>query len=530
MTAPALLIGLVAAAGFATRLCYGFEWDELELLHAAWRVAHGSLPYRDFFEHHPPLGFFLLAPVVSDAQSLSMHLLIELRLAALAVLAATAWAFRALAGRLVPAAASLAPLGLVVAYPMAGKLFELRADWLALAALLTALVALVDAEQLAGRRRVVAWVGAGVLAGVAIACTQKALLLWLPVLLWSVLPGGSPGRDRLQRTAVLLAATSLPVALLGALFWWQGALLALVEGVIAVNVGWPRELDWRDTWIAGAPAIVGIVAIAVAALAELVVTQWRGDVVRPGERLVGWVAVAGGIAFLVTPVPWEQSALFLLVPWVVLLAFGAVQRACAGTAPGPILWVSAGAALLGCVAVLPRQVAARALLVWGIVALLTIVIVRRSGPVDAQVRSVLVVLLLPGMVQFAGDRLGDAVHGRGGSQLRFVRSVERRLGPRERILMLWDHVVPFRPAATFHWFAHEGVMRRFATSATEAATLDRELVAALAQPDVRMIVADPELVTAWLPRLAVQLRTRCALAVPGYAGQDAYVCERPDAR
>ncbi len=50
---------------------YGFIYsgfqivDEFEHLHASWMVAEGKVPYRDFFEHHHPLLWYLSAPIVS---------------------------------------------------------------------------------------------------------------------------------------------------------------------------------------------------------------------------------------------------------------------------------------------------------------------------------------------------------------------------------------------------------------------------------------------------------------------------------
>ncbi len=39
--------------------------DHAEHLHAAWLVWQGNVPYRDFFEHHNPLLWYLLAPIVA---------------------------------------------------------------------------------------------------------------------------------------------------------------------------------------------------------------------------------------------------------------------------------------------------------------------------------------------------------------------------------------------------------------------------------------------------------------------------------
>src|SRR6185295_17326952 len=60
-------IGL-ALAGFAVlavklALDKYFTIDEFQYAHAAWLVAHGSVPYRDFFEVHHPLVYQVLSPV-----------------------------------------------------------------------------------------------------------------------------------------------------------------------------------------------------------------------------------------------------------------------------------------------------------------------------------------------------------------------------------------------------------------------------------------------------------------------------------
>jgi hypothetical protein len=42
-----------------------FSDDEIEHIHASWYVQNGQVPYRDFFEHHHPLFWFLLAPLIA---------------------------------------------------------------------------------------------------------------------------------------------------------------------------------------------------------------------------------------------------------------------------------------------------------------------------------------------------------------------------------------------------------------------------------------------------------------------------------
>jgi len=64
---PVLIFLLLNFAGiiacfFYSVTCIG---DEFEHLRASWFVSLGEMPYRDFFEHHHPLIWFMFAPLVS---------------------------------------------------------------------------------------------------------------------------------------------------------------------------------------------------------------------------------------------------------------------------------------------------------------------------------------------------------------------------------------------------------------------------------------------------------------------------------
>src|SRR5512145_710173 len=61
-----LAIAAVAQAGLAWS--YRYQADEWQHLKAAWSIAHGSLPYRDFFEHHTPGLWYLMAPWLAWAR------------------------------------------------------------------------------------------------------------------------------------------------------------------------------------------------------------------------------------------------------------------------------------------------------------------------------------------------------------------------------------------------------------------------------------------------------------------------------
>jgi hypothetical protein len=64
--------------------------DEIEHIHASWYVQDGQVPYRDFFEHHHPLLWFLLAPVISILGE-GLQVLAAARLLMLLMAAGIAW-------------------------------------------------------------------------------------------------------------------------------------------------------------------------------------------------------------------------------------------------------------------------------------------------------------------------------------------------------------------------------------------------------------------------------------------------------
>ena len=50
---------------FALSIFRFLDGDEFEHVHSAWHVLNGAIPYVDFFEHHHPLLWYLLAPVLA---------------------------------------------------------------------------------------------------------------------------------------------------------------------------------------------------------------------------------------------------------------------------------------------------------------------------------------------------------------------------------------------------------------------------------------------------------------------------------
>ena len=65
--------------------------DEMEHVHSAWHVLNGAVPYVDFFQHHHPLLWYVLAPMIALAGE-SAATLVLLRLVFFLLTLAIAWA------------------------------------------------------------------------------------------------------------------------------------------------------------------------------------------------------------------------------------------------------------------------------------------------------------------------------------------------------------------------------------------------------------------------------------------------------
>jgi hypothetical protein len=59
------LVAILALLVLSLSVNRVFWDDEIEHVHASWYVHSGQVPYSDFFEHHHPLLWFLLAPLLS---------------------------------------------------------------------------------------------------------------------------------------------------------------------------------------------------------------------------------------------------------------------------------------------------------------------------------------------------------------------------------------------------------------------------------------------------------------------------------
>ncbi|HET8798547.1 MAG TPA: hypothetical protein VFO89_12715, partial [Thermoanaerobaculia bacterium] len=95
MTAVRVTIVFAATTLLARLLFLHFlhplNWDEIEFFTATKWIGEGRVPFRDFWEHHAPLMWFLFAPVTWLSDSPGIDAILLLRWAQIPVWMATFW-------------------------------------------------------------------------------------------------------------------------------------------------------------------------------------------------------------------------------------------------------------------------------------------------------------------------------------------------------------------------------------------------------------------------------------------------------
>jgi hypothetical protein len=234
----AALLGLaVAWLGLsvqAARLALhkSFSIDEFQYAHAAWLVARGQVPYRDFFEVHLPLVYQVLAPVFWFTGDSPLSVL-ALRAAMLVPLVGTCVAAASLNRKQGPGAMLLAPVLLLATPPFVTFATEVRPDPLAFALFLGAL-ALLAAKPSSWKA-----FGAGALLVAAVWGSQK-------VLFYGGLVGLVLAGDAVLRRGRSPALLPTP----GAFLAGAGTVLALLAAYLTVTRSWAAGWHWCFAWAA----------------------------------------------------------------------------------------------------------------------------------------------------------------------------------------------------------------------------------------------------------------------------------------
>jgi 4-amino-4-deoxy-L-arabinose transferase-like glycosyltransferase len=259
------------------------------LIGARWMA--GDIPYRDLFDHKPPLVYlvFGLARLVPGEPVRAVRVLATLYLfgGSLVLLALG----RLLYGR----RAALVALALALAYGSSlrfqGVTFNTEAV-LVLPALLGCLAAVAAVQA-----RWPALLGlAGVCVGLAIAAKPVGAALLVPLAMAPFLMSAPPRERAAMLIAGLLGAAAAPVAF-ALLLWQKGALPAAYEALVVYNRIYAAEsvaLGWDPTWLwrSWRPMLV----LALPALAGLLAIRATREWDTAGHRL----ALLWGVALLAT--------------------------------------------------------------------------------------------------------------------------------------------------------------------------------------------------------------------------------------
>lgn len=321
---------LVAVAGTRVLGC-----DEIQHLQAAWQVALGRVPYRDFFEHHTPALYLLVAPLLAvlDVARDTGQALVALgllRLGALALTLAMVVQTGLLARRLAGPEAGIWP-GLVAALALAGQqilsgtAIEIRPDSAALVAVLGGVLIL---DRPGWRRGLVA----GGLFALALMFTQKTLFL-APGILLALL---------IRRDWGLLGAVTGGFGLVAGLmlggFALAGAAGDFIHYNFLLNAQWAWTASpWRllPVFLEQDPEWLVLVPLALIA--------WARPRLRGGWAALVVPAVAASwlVGLMVIPVAQAQYWLMAL-PWVCAGAGAGV----ATLATGRGAWAMVAVALL----------------------------------------------------------------------------------------------------------------------------------------------------------------------------------------
>jgi len=90
-----LLIAVTIAAAAVRFLAilglHPLNWDEIEFFRATDWVRQGLVPYRDFWEHHTPLQWYLFAPFAAMTTTPGAAAIVWMRIAQVPLWVATFW-------------------------------------------------------------------------------------------------------------------------------------------------------------------------------------------------------------------------------------------------------------------------------------------------------------------------------------------------------------------------------------------------------------------------------------------------------
>jgi hypothetical protein len=344
LAALALVLGFYLWRLWALQVAY-LDRDEFEHLHAAWNFSRGMMPYRDFYQVHPPWLYFMLAPILrrypveSDPNAALAAIYAARRFAMLCAGMSLAMTF-VLARIWRGSRVAWISIALVsTAVPFARKTLEIRPDGPALVlwlGFLAILVKAIEDRSFAGWKQRGLFALSGLLLGGAIMTTQKLLLGAqgaAVAMLWYLLVGEGPARARLLNTLAQLAGFCVPIVLTAAFLWSHDALRTFVGFVFIQVFQWKHHqpvysalrLAWSQNPI--------LLTLGILAMAVETPRTFRTRTFNPDKLML--LTTCGAIVGLFeVPVPFLQYFLTFL-PLIAIYAGSLLLRMV--EAPGPAI-------------------------------------------------------------------------------------------------------------------------------------------------------------------------------------------------
>jgi hypothetical protein len=320
-----LVVTCLMLVGFAAiRLFYihhsQIVADEFQHLHSAFLVSHGQIPYRDFYEHHLPL-YYYLASIVLPLGNPGFQTLVYNRYLALLFWTVTVWTGFRWATRLWGR-----DTGFITLVLLLGNVFLLVAGSVAYLDTLAVSCLLASCLCLSSSKRALTF-ASGALLSLACLLSQKTATAGPAFVLYLVFRERAvPNvrRGRWQDLLIFSFGFLCPLVAVGFLLGPAGIQDAYAQ-CIAGNVAWKaRRFPFRELlFLADRDGLVYACGLAgvLYQLSEIVKRRFR-LLARDLPALV-LLSLAGGI--FVLPVVWEEYFV-LLVPLCVLVAAEAITR------------------------------------------------------------------------------------------------------------------------------------------------------------------------------------------------------------
>lgn len=448
-----------------------FDPDEFEHLHAAWCVAQGLVPYRDFFEHHTPWFYYFLAPFIhflkadADAENVIQFLFLSRTfmwlLTGVIVLLiyhiGRSWRDRK--------TGLVAAMFFMNTLMVLEKCLEARPDilstiaWLGcLSFALHAVQAAANGNQRAATQRLI-W--SGIFWGAALMFSQKLLMAGpglIMTALWYVLDERIEGtiRRKLGNIALFVAGTAMPVFLTMAYFAWCGAFTSFIKFNFIMNFGWlfhipPTGLIRR---LLGQNPV--FVAMGLAGCVFSASQMFRRDKIGRGDFIlvINFTSLIAGLFLL--PVAQRQYFLTFL-PLGALFAAMILMNIAAGInkmAPiyrqhGLFVVIITGAAVWAAIRWFNIPIWEERFFFYAGIAMACAALFLVLKFPDLAVAVFLAALSIHSLKQ-----VSNAFLWRNDDTLRKVRYLHQNTAPSETIMEGWKGFGVFRPHAYFYYFTH----------------------------------------------------------------------------